>query len=71
MAVVPGPFVADWLDRELLLEKCTRSVGARVARSEGLTSTEAIAYSGTPGEYRWVVLSYRESGSCTLTTTNP
>jgi hypothetical protein len=37
-----------------------------VARSEGLTSEEQIAYAGTAGYYRWIVNSFRGSGSYTF-----
>ena len=34
-----------------------------VARSEGSTSVEQIAYTGTAGFYRWQIYSFQGSGS--------
>jgi subtilisin family serine protease len=56
-----GPATADF---DLYLEK--RSVfgsWSTVARAEGTTSSEDIAYTGTSGTYRWRVKSYSGSGA--------
>ncbi len=58
-------------DFDLYLQKWNGSSWAIVARSEGVTSTENVNYSGTSGSYRWRVYSYSGSGSYTLVTTKP
>jgi subtilisin family serine protease len=63
-----GPSGADF---DLYLQKSSGSSWSTVARSEGLTSTETIRYSGTAGTYRWVVQSYSGSGSYILKTGRP
>jgi serine protease len=55
-----GPAGTDF---DLYLQKWNGFVWVTVAASEGLTSTEQIAYSGTSGYYRWVVNSFTGSGS--------
>ena len=55
-----GPASADF---DLYLQKWNGFWWATVARSESVTSTEQIAYSGTAGYYRWIVQSYTGSGS--------
>jgi serine protease len=55
-----GPSGADF---DLYLQKWSGSRWVIVARSEGMTSEEQIAYSGTSGYYRWRVYSFRGSGS--------
>jgi PKD repeat protein len=58
-----GPASADF---DLYLQKWNGWWWVTVARSESVTSTEQIAYSGTAGYYRWVVQSYSGSGSYTF-----
>lgn len=55
-----GPATADF---DLYLQKWNGWWWSTVARSESVTSEEQIVYSGTAGYYRWVVYSYRGSGS--------
>lgn len=55
-----GPLNADF---DLYLQKWNGFFWSTVARSESVTSEEQIAYSGTPGYYRWRVSSYSGSGS--------
>ena len=63
-----GPSGTDF---DLYLQKYSGSAWSTVARSEGLTSTETIRYSGTSGTYRWIVQSYSGYGSYTLKTGRP
>jgi serine protease len=58
-----GPSTADF---DLYLQKWNGFGWSTVARSESVTSTEQITYSGTAGYYRWRVLSYTGSGSYTF-----
>jgi serine protease len=58
-----GPLNTDF---DLYLQKWNGFYWSTVARSEGVTSVEQIAYSGTPGYYRWRVYSYSGSGSYTF-----
>jgi serine protease len=58
-----GPLNADF---DLYLQKWNGFFWSTVARSEGVTSEEQIAYSGTSGYYRWRVYSYSGSGSYTF-----
>jgi serine protease len=58
-----GPTGTDF---DLYLQKWNGFYWATVARSEGVTSEEQIAYSGTAGYYRWRVYSYAGSGSYTF-----
>jgi serine protease len=58
-----GPSTADF---DLYLQKWNGFWWSTVARSEGVTSEEQIAYSGTAGYYRWRVYSYSGSGSYTF-----
>jgi serine protease len=58
-----GPSNADF---DLYLQKWNGFFWTTVARSESVTSTEQIAYSGTAGYYRWRVYSYSGSGSYTF-----
>ena len=58
-----GPAGTDF---DLYLQKWNGSYWAVVARAEGSTSDEQIAYSGTPGYYVWRVYSYAGSGSYTF-----
>ncbi len=53
----------DGADFDLYLYKWNGSYWAIVARSEGTTSSENIAYSGTAGYYLWEIYSYSGSGS--------
>jgi serine protease len=55
-----GPASADF---DLYLYRWNGFSWTIVARSESATSEEQIAYSGTPGYYRWRVHSYTGSGS--------
>jgi serine protease len=55
-----GPANADF---DLHLQKWNGFWWTTVARSESVTSEEQVAYSGTPGYYRWLVSSYNGSGS--------
>ena len=50
-----GPANADF---DLALQKWNGFFWVIVARSESITSEEQIAYNGTPGYYRWRVLSF-------------
>lgn len=64
-----GPASADF---DLYLLKSTGSTTyQQVARSEGTTSTEAIDYAGTPGDYLVRVKSYSGSGVYTLCSKTP
>jgi len=63
-----GPSSADF---DLYLYKWNGSRWVVVARSESVTSTETISYSGTAGSYYWEVYSYSGSGSYTLETARP
>jgi serine protease len=58
-----GPSNTDF---DLYLQKWNGFRWATVARSEGQTSEEQIAYSGTAGYYRWRVTSYSGTGSYTF-----
>jgi len=58
-----GPSNADF---DLYLQKWNGFSWSTVARSESVTSEEQIAYSGTPGYYRWRVYSYSGSGTYTF-----
>ena len=58
-----GPSGADF---DLYLYKWNGFGWALVARSDGTTATEEIAYSGTAGYYLWKVSSYSGSGAYTL-----
>ena len=58
-----GPSNADF---DLYLQKWNGFYWSTVARSEGSTSEEQIAYSGTAGYYRWRVYSYAGNGSYTV-----
>jgi serine protease len=58
-----GPSNADF---DLYLLKWNGFWWVTVARSEGPTSEEQIAYTGTPGYYSWAVISYTGSGSYTF-----
>ena len=63
-----GPSTADF---DLALYKRTSSGWTRVAVSQGTTSSEDIAYSGTAGTYYWRVHSYSGGGSYTFGMTRP
>ena len=58
-----GPATADF---DLYLQKWNGFWWVTVAVSESVTSTEQIAYTGTPGYYRWRVYSYSGSGAYTF-----
>jgi hypothetical protein len=58
-----GPVSADF---DLYLQKWNGFFWSTVARSESVTSEEQIAYNGTPGYYRWRVLSFSGSGAYTF-----
>jgi serine protease len=58
-----GPSNADF---DLYLQRWNGFGWVTVARSESATSLEQIAYSGTPGYYRWRVSSYSGSGTYTF-----
>jgi len=58
-----GPANADF---DLALQKWNGFFWVIVARSESITSEEQIAYNGTPGYYRWRVLSFSGSGAYTF-----
>ena len=58
-----GPSNADF---DLYLQKWNGFFWSTVARSEGVTSEEQIAYTGTPGYYRWRVYSFSGSGTYTF-----
>ena len=55
-----GPANADF---DLYLQKWNGFWWVTVAVSESVTSTEQIAYTGTPGYYRWRVYSFSGSGA--------
>ena len=55
-----GPGNADF---DLYLQRWNGFAWSTVARSESVTSTEQIAFSGSSGYYRWLVVSYSGSGS--------
>jgi serine protease len=55
-----GPSNADF---DLYLQRWNGSSWTTVARSESVTSSEQIAFSGSSGYYRWRVVSYTGSGS--------
>jgi hypothetical protein len=55
-----GPAGTDF---DLYLQKWNGFAWVFVASSEGTTAEEQIAYSGTPGYYRWLVYSFTGSGS--------
>ena len=59
-----GP--ASGADFDLYLYKWNGFSWSLVARSDGTTATEEIAYSGTAGYYLWKVSDYSGSGSYTL-----
>ena len=64
-----GPSTADF---DLALYKRTWSGSwSRVAVSQGTTSTESIAYSGTAGTYYWRVHSYSGGGTFAFGMTRP
>jgi len=50
-------------DFDLYLQKWNGSAWVIVARSESVTSSETISYSGSSGYYRWQIYSYSGSGS--------
>jgi serine protease len=58
-----GPANADF---DLYLQRWNGFGWVVVARSESVTSEEQIAYTGTPGYYRWNVLSFSGSGAYTF-----
>jgi len=58
-----GPVGTDF---DLYLQKWNGFYWAIVARAEGVTSEEQIAYSGSAGYYRWRVYSYSGSGTYTF-----
>ncbi|MCU1453930.1 MAG: alkaline serine exoprotease precursor [Acidimicrobiales bacterium] len=63
-----GPSGTDF---DLALERRSGSRWTQVAVSDSSTSKERITYTGVAGEYRWVVSSYRGSGSYTFGLTHP
>jgi serine protease len=58
-----GPVNTDF---DLYLQKWNGFFWSIVARSESVTSEEQIAYTGTPGYYRWRVRSFSGSGAYTF-----
>ena len=56
-----GP--ASGADFDLYLQKWNGSAWVIVARSEGVTASETISYTGTSGYYRWQIYSYSGSGN--------
>jgi len=58
-------------DFDLYLYKWNGSSWSLVARSEGTSASEDIAYSGTAGYYLWEVYSYSGSGSYQFGLTRP
>jgi serine protease len=58
-----GPAGTDF---DLYLQKWNGFWWVTVARSEGATSEEQVAYSGTAGYYRWIISSFSGSGSYSL-----
>lgn len=67
-ANLSGPAYSNF---NLYLEKRALLFWTTVASSEGSTSTERIAYSGTAGDYRWRIYSANGSGSYSLCTARP
>jgi streptogrisin C len=64
-----GPAATDF---DLYLEKRDSSRSwTRVASGIGSTATETVTYSGSPGVYRWRVLSYRGSRPYRLEVNKP
>jgi serine protease len=63
-----GPTSADF---DLFLQRRSGSTWSVVARSESVSSTEAIDYSGSSGTYRWRVLAYNGSGAYSLCMRRP
>ncbi|CAM3149157.1 M4 family metallopeptidase [Stackebrandtia soli] len=61
----------DGVDFDLELQKLSGSSWVTVARSISSGPDEDITYTGTAGEYRWVVESYRGTGDYTAGFTNP
>jgi serine protease len=55
-----GPANTDF---DLYLQRWNGFAWATVARSESSTSAEQVAFSGSAGYYRWLVVSYTGSGS--------
>lgn len=58
-----GPSGADF---DLYLYKWNGFAWVIVAKSDGTTATEEVAYAGTPGYYVWKVTAYSGSGPYTL-----
>jgi streptogrisin C len=58
-----GPSGSDF---DLYLYKKSGANWLRVASSTGDTSDELISYTGTRGTYRWMIRSYRGSGTYTF-----
>ncbi len=63
-----GPSNTDF---DLYLYKWSGTAWTLMAKSRGLTSTESIAFTGSPGSYLWLVYSYTGSGSFTLDSVHP
>jgi subtilisin family serine protease len=64
-----GPAAADF---DLYLERRNSSgTWTSVAGGLGSTATETVTYSGSPGVYRWRILSYRGSGAYRLEVNKP
>lgn len=63
-----GPAGADF---DVYLDKWNGSAWAQVARSDGATSTERIAYAGSAGYYVVRVINYAGTGSYSLTLQKP
>jgi len=63
-----GPSGTDF---DLYLQKRSGSTWSTVAQGTTSSSSESIAYNGTSGTYRYVVLAYSGSGSYVLGATTP
>jgi subtilisin family serine protease len=63
-----GPSGTDF---DLYLQRWNGSRYATVAYGESSSSVETVTYNGAAGQYRWLVYSFRGSGSYTLQFTRP
>jgi subtilisin family serine protease len=63
-----GPSGTDF---DLYLQRWNGLYWVNVASGTSTSSTESVSYNGSSGYYRWLVYSYRGSGSFSLCTTRP
>ena len=67
-----GCLTGAGLNFDLYLKKLNSAGGyTEVARSAGPSSTESITYAGSPGTYRWRIVSASGGGSYTLKSSTP